>query len=157
MADRTVLDLYRHDVESPRPEHYAHWTPAGRRVLSTEEFFSRTCSLAEAWFELGVSRGDRVVLLSDNRPEWHMVDLSLLDLGAVDVPVYQTLTPAQLAYQVEDSGAVAAVAELGLSCPREQLVELRPFDVEEITRFGDADPGGHGSTRSPTSSMAPVR
>jgi long-chain acyl-CoA synthetase len=111
MADRTVLDLYRHEVDAPRPEHYAHWTPAGRRVLSTEEFFNKTCALADTLVELGVSTGDRVVLLSDNRPEWHMVDLAVLNLGAVDVPVYQTLTPAQLVYQVNDSGAIVAVAE----------------------------------------------
>jgi long-chain acyl-CoA synthetase len=111
MGDRTVLDLYRHDVEAPRFEHYAHWTPQGRRALSTEEFFLRTCALADALTDLGVKAGDRVVLLSDNRPEWHMVDLAVLDLGAVDVPVYQTLTPAQLAYQVSDSGATIALAE----------------------------------------------
>ena len=82
-----------------------------RRVLSTEDFFTKTCALADAFVELGVTAGDRVLLLSDNRPEWHMVDLAVLDLGAVDVPVYQTLTPAQLAYQVNDSGAAVAVAE----------------------------------------------
>jgi long-chain acyl-CoA synthetase len=58
-----------------------------------------------------VAATDRVLVLSDNRPEWHMVDLAVLDLGAVDVPVYQTLTPSQLAYQVNDSGACVAVAE----------------------------------------------
>ena len=93
MADRTVLDIYLHEVEAPRAEHYAHWTPAGRRVLSTEEFFAKTSALADTLLELGVKAGDRVLLLSDNRPEWHMVDLAVLDLGAVDVPVYQTLTP----------------------------------------------------------------
>ena len=46
MGDRTVLDLYRHDVEAPRDEHYAHWTPGGKRTLSTGEFFRRTCALA---------------------------------------------------------------------------------------------------------------
>jgi len=111
MADRTVLDIYRHEVEAPRAEHYAHWTPAGRRVLSTEDFFAKTCALADALVELGVAAGDRVLLLSDNRPEWHMVDLAVLDLGAIDVPVYLTLTAAQLAYQVNDSGAGVAVAE----------------------------------------------
>jgi long-chain acyl-CoA synthetase len=111
MPDRTVLDVYRHEVDSPRAEHYAHWTPAGRRVLSTEDFFTKTCALADALVGLGVKAGDRVVLLSDNRPEWHMVDLAVLDLGAVDVPVYQTLTPTQLSYQVNDSGAAVAVAE----------------------------------------------
>ncbi len=51
------------------------------------------------------------MLLSDNRPEWHMVDLAVVDLGGVDVPIYGTLTPPQVAYQAKDSGAVAAVAE----------------------------------------------
>ena len=39
MAERTVLDFYRHEVDSPRDQHYAHWTPNGRRVLTTEQFF----------------------------------------------------------------------------------------------------------------------
>jgi long-chain acyl-CoA synthetase len=111
MADRTVLDLYRHDFDAPREEHYAHWTPHGRRTLSTEDFFHSTASLAEALSDLGVSSGDRVMLVSDDRPEWHIVDLAVLDLGAVDVPVYGTLTPDQVAYQVNDSGAVMAIAE----------------------------------------------
>ena len=123
MADRTVLDIYRHEVEAPRAEHYAHWTPAGRRVLSTEEFFAKTCALADTLLELGVKAGDRVLLLSDNRPEWHMVDLAVLDLGAVDVPVYQTLTPSQLAYQVNDSGAGVAVAENPVQMAK--LIEIR--------------------------------
>jgi len=123
MTDRTVLDIYRHEVDAPRAEHYSHWTPAGRRVLSTEDFFAKTCELADALVGLGVTSGDRVLLLSDNRPEWHMVDLAVLDLGAVDVPVYQTLTPAQLAYQVNDSGAAVAVAENPVQMAK--LLEIR--------------------------------
>jgi len=123
MTDRTVLDIYRHEVEAPRAEHYAHWTPAGRRVLSTEDFFAKTCALADALVELGVAAGDRVLLLSDNRPEWHMVDLAVLDLGAIDVPVYLTLTAAQLAYQVNDSGAGVAVAESPTQMAK--LLEIR--------------------------------
>ena len=55
--------------------------------------------------------GDRVMVLCDTRPEWHMIDLAVLDLGAVNVPIYGTLTPEQVAYQVQDSGARVAVAE----------------------------------------------
>jgi long-chain acyl-CoA synthetase len=123
MPDRTILDLYRHEAAGPRAEHYAHWTPAGQRVLSTEDFFAKTSALADALAELGVTKGDRVLLLSDNRPEWHMADLAVLDLGAVDVPVYQTLTSAQLAYQVNDSGAAVAVAENPVQMAK--LLEIR--------------------------------
>ena len=111
MVDRTVLDLYRHDVEAPRSRHYTHWTQSGRRTLSTSGFFSKTSSLADSFEEIGLEAGDRVIVLSEDRPEWHIVDLATLDLGAVDVPMYSTLAPDQIAYQVNDSGARVAVAE----------------------------------------------
>ena len=111
MSETTLFDLYRHDVDMPRSDHYTHYFPGGKRVLSTEEFFGSTACLAEGLAEAGVHRGDRVILLSDNRPEWHIGDLAIMSLGAVDVPVYSTLTPPQIAYQVNDSGAVAAIVE----------------------------------------------
>ena len=111
MTEKTVLDLYRHEVENTRDKHYFHYTLDGHTTLSTEEFFARTSGLASGLEKLGVGRGDRVMLLTDNRPEWHMVDLATIDLGAADVPIYGTLTPAQVAYQVQDSGSKVAVAE----------------------------------------------
>ncbi len=111
MTECTILDLYRHEYDTPRPDHYQHFSPNGSRSVSTEEFFARTAALAAALAELGVHRGDRVMLLSDNRPEWHMVDLAVADLGAVTVPVYGTLNPSQVAYQAKDSGALVGVAD----------------------------------------------
>jgi long-chain acyl-CoA synthetase len=111
VAHTTLFDLYRHDVDMPRRDHYTHFFPGGTRVLSTGEFLTSTACLADGLAELGIRRGDRVMLLSDNRPEWHMADLAVLDIGAVDVPIYATLTPPQIAYQANDSGAVAAIVE----------------------------------------------
>jgi long-chain acyl-CoA synthetase len=111
MTARTVLDLFRHETELPRDEHYFHYTLDGHVALSTADFLARTAALAAGLEKVGVSRGDRVMLLTDNRPEWHMVDLATVDLGAADVPVYGTLTSAQIAYQVKDSGSIAAVVE----------------------------------------------
>jgi long-chain acyl-CoA synthetase len=111
MTEKNVLDLYRHEFESSKEEHYFHYTLDGFTTLSTSEFFSRTAGLASGLDKLGVGRGDRVMLLTDNRPEWHMVDLATIDLGAADVPVYGTLTPAQISYQIKDSGSKVAIAE----------------------------------------------
>ena len=69
MNDRTVLDLYRHDLQAPRERHYAHWGTEGSRFLSTSDFLRLTAALADSLDDLGVSAGDRVMLLSDNRPE----------------------------------------------------------------------------------------
>ncbi len=111
MDDRTILDLYRHELEEPREEHYLHYHDGGRRAFGTLEFFARTAVLADALADLGVKAGDRVMVLCDTRPEWHMVDLAILDLGAVNAPIYGTLTPGQVAYQASDCGAVVAIAE----------------------------------------------
>lgn len=111
MSLENVLDIYRRETEKERTEHYHHVTPDGTRTLSTREFLDRTAGLAAGLEKLGIGQGDRVMILSDNRPEWHVADLGVIDLGAVDVPVYGTLTPPQVAYQAKDSGAKAAIVE----------------------------------------------
>ncbi len=111
MSDRTILDLYRHELDDPREDHYVHYFPGGTRSFGTMEFFRRTAALADALADLGVVAGDRVIVVCDTRPEWHMVDIAILSLGAVNAPIYATLTPEQVGYQAGDSGAVVAIAE----------------------------------------------
>ena len=98
MSDRTILDLYRHELDDPREDHYVHYFPGGTRSFGTMEFFGRTVALADALADLGVAAGDRVIVVCDTRPEWHMVDIAILSLGAVNAPIYATLTPEQVAY-----------------------------------------------------------
>ena len=111
MTESNILDLYRKEFNTARDRHYFHYSPESQRVLSTVAFFERTAAMARGLEKLGIDRGDRIMLLSDNRPEWHMTDLAIADLGAVDVPIYGTLNPTQIAYQAKDSGARAAVVE----------------------------------------------
>ena len=54
---------------------------------------------------LGVQKGDRVALLSENRPEWAITDFGSLKVGAVTVPMFSTLTAAQVGYILNDSGS----------------------------------------------------
>ncbi|HVF26705.1 MAG TPA: AMP-binding protein, partial [Pyrinomonadaceae bacterium] len=73
--------------------------------LSADAFVARVRAVALGLAELGVLKGDRVALLSENRPDWSIVDLAILSLGAVNVPVYTTQAPEQVKYILEDSGA----------------------------------------------------
>jgi len=142
MAEKTTLDLYRNEYEAPRPDHYTHVFPGGKKVWSTEQFFEATAGLAEALAGLGIGKGDRVMLLSDNRPEWHQADLAIADLGAVSVPIYGTLTPPQVAYQANDSGAVAAIVES--TAQLEKFLAIReetPDLTHLIVLEGDAPEG----------------
>ncbi len=56
---------------------------------------------------LGIRPGDRIALLSENRPEWSIVDLAILSLGAINVPIYTTQAVDQIDYILKDSGTRA--------------------------------------------------
>jgi long-chain acyl-CoA synthetase len=73
--------------------------------ISGDAFSARVRAVALGLSALGVRKGDRVALLSENRPDWSVVDLAILSLGAVNVPIYTTQAPEQVRFILEDSGA----------------------------------------------------
>jgi len=75
---------------------------------STRDWFDRLRDLALGLESLGVIARDRVVIMSESRPEWLIADLAILTLGAVTVPIYSTLTAGQARYIVQDAGAKVA-------------------------------------------------
>src|SRR5580700_8170799 len=76
------------------------WLP-----ISSSDLRRNVAGTVRALQELGIRKGDRVAILSENRPEWSTADFAILLLGAVTFPVYATLTPEQTAYTLRDSGA----------------------------------------------------
>jgi long-chain acyl-CoA synthetase len=83
--------------------------PAGGpwRSLTHREVAQRVLRAGLALRRLGVRRGDRVAILSENRPGWLVADFACLCVGASDVPLYPTLPARQLDYILKDSGAIA--------------------------------------------------
>jgi long-chain acyl-CoA synthetase len=69
------------------------------------DIVKRVRAVALGLSALGVRKGDRVALLSENRPDWSVTDLAILSLGAINVPIYTTQAPDQVRYILEDSGA----------------------------------------------------
>ena len=70
-------------------------------------FVERVKNVALGLSTLGVRPGDRIALLSENRPEWSIADLAILSLGAINVPIYTTQALDQVEYILSDSGAKA--------------------------------------------------
>jgi long-chain acyl-CoA synthetase len=92
-------------------------------ALSFAEVLSQVQAFSVGLLELGVRPGDRVAILSENRPEWAVVDFACLSARCADVPVYPTLPAHQIEYILRDSGAVAvccsSAAQLG------KILEIR--------------------------------
>jgi long-chain acyl-CoA synthetase len=107
--------------------------PGAWKPITSAEMYGRVRALAEALAGWGVSKGDRVALLSENRWEWPVVDFAVLALGAVDVPLYLTLTVEQVGYMLRDSGAKVAVVsnreQYEKIVAAEDLPELRTIVV----------------------------
>jgi len=76
------------------------WVP-----INSQEFYRDVVGMARALRQWGLAKGDRLAILSENRPEWAVADFATLLLGGVVVPIYATLTPQQTAYILSDSGA----------------------------------------------------
>ena len=80
------------------------WKP-----ISSAELYGRVRALADVLRSWGLVKGDRVVILSENRWEWAVTDFATLAIGGVDVPLYPTLTAEHIGYMVRDSGAKVAI------------------------------------------------
>src|SRR5262245_6460663 len=92
--------------------------------LSSKEVFERIRDLSLGFRSLGVSRGDRVAIVSESRPEWLLSDLAVLTAGAVTVPIYPTLSAGQGRYILQDSGTRLALVSTRLQ--PEKVQEDRP-------------------------------
>lgn len=76
---------------------------------SWNEVARDVAALAQALKALGLGRGDRVMLVSENRPEWCIADLGIMAAGCITVPTYTTNTAADHAHIIADSGARAVI------------------------------------------------
>src|SRR2546426_485677 len=75
--------------------------------ISANTFVARVQNVALGLADLGAKPGDRIALLSENRPEWSIADLAILSLGAINVPIYTTQAVDQIRYILTDAGVRA--------------------------------------------------
>ena len=102
--------------------------------LSYRDLADRIQDLSLGLLELGIKPGDRVAILSENRPEWAIADYACLAACCTDVPIYPTLPARQVEHNLSDSGSVAVFASTGaqlekLLAVRERLPRLRHIIV----------------------------
>jgi long-chain acyl-CoA synthetase len=106
----TINDLFRRVAAAANPravlwqDEFGQWQP-----ISSDQIYQRVRALAQAFLGWGAQKSDRIALISENRWEWAVTDFATLAIGAVDVPIYPTLTGEQVAALVRDAGCRIAV------------------------------------------------
>lgn len=122
------------------------------QAITGYQLYARVRSLATALSGWSIGKGDRVAILSENRWEWAVTDFAVLALGAVDVPLYATLTARQVATMLADSGA--RVVFVSSAQQYEKVAALR--DETSIEKIVLMDPLPHGAQAIAFSSLMPT-
>jgi long-chain acyl-CoA synthetase len=109
-----VFDLLEYQAQNfPKKDALACKEYGGWVHYSTQDFISITNQLATAFLELGIQKGDKIAIISNNRPEWNFVDFAIQKVGAVSVPMYPTITAEDYRYILEHSEAKLVFAGSG--------------------------------------------
>jgi long-chain acyl-CoA synthetase len=77
--------------------------------ISYRELAERVKALGRAFLKNGVQAGDRIAIMSENRPEWAVTDLAAVSIGAATVGIYVTLTPPQIRHILADSESLVLI------------------------------------------------
>ena len=111
--ETNITDLVLRQAAKPsNPALFSRLGSAGAwQDVSAKDFLADVSALAKGLMASGVAAGDRVGIMSRTRYEWALVDFAIWFAGAVSVPIYETSSPSQVAWNLGDSGAVAAFGE----------------------------------------------
>src|SRR6266700_3836797 len=101
----TLCDIFLKAAGSWKPDLLISKVGGEWKPISAVDFGYTVRALSLGLNALGIQPGDRVAILSENRPEWAMADYAALCAGAVPVPIYPTLPANQIEPLLTDSGA----------------------------------------------------
>jgi long-chain acyl-CoA synthetase len=121
--------------------------------ISHATVLERVRRLALGLQELGLARGDRIAILSENRPEWAFADWACLSLGMADVPVYPTLPAAQITHILVNSGAAAIFVSGDGQAAKVAEIRAETPGVKHVITFGGTKPEGVNHTLAEVEAM----
>jgi long-chain acyl-CoA synthetase len=166
-APGTLTKLFFEAVSKyNRPDALQVKVAGAYKPISHGEVADRVRHAARGLASLGVRRGDRVGILSENRPEWAIADFACLTAGLTDVPIYPTLPADQIAYILKDSGAVAIFVSTKdqaekIRAIRSQVPALKTVigfdDVSGLANMSMADLEKRGAEGETSASIATYR
>jgi long-chain acyl-CoA synthetase len=105
MGQRILVELHREQALRLGPRIALRYKKNGLyHDLAWSDYYEQTQTCASALLDHGIMPGDRVGILSENRPEWLVADIAVMAAGAITVPPHAPLTARQIAYQFHETG-----------------------------------------------------
>ena len=133
MEIKTIVDIYDFYTESFKNRATFQYCDGKIWRYWTGETFKLTAQKFAAFLKAtGVEKGDKVLLISHDRPEWHLCDYAVLSIGAIVVPVYPTLSAKDTAYIASHSEAKCAVVSSPLMAEKLYYGQKFVGDLKEV-------------------------
>jgi long-chain acyl-CoA synthetase len=129
-----------------KPDALQYKKDGAYRPISSRELADRVRQVALGLQAIGIKRGDRVAILSENRPEWVFADYACLTAGLTDVPVYPTLPAEQIPYLLNDSGTVAIFTSTPEQAAKIAEVRSQCRTLKHVIGFGETRRPGEDFT-----------
>jgi long-chain acyl-CoA synthetase len=136
---RTLADIFFQIVERNQPRVMLYEKGKEWHSISSSSLYRRVMGVVRALRERGISHGDRVAILAENRPEWTIADFAILIAGAATVPIYATLTAEQISFLLRHSGAKTAFVSTEMQLAKLRAIQSETF-VESIIMMDSTAP-----------------
>jgi long-chain acyl-CoA synthetase len=139
----TLNQLFFDAVERyDKPDALQYKSGGAFRPISHRKMAESVRHVARGLRLSGVQRGDRVGILSENRPEWAIADYACLTAGLTDVPLYPTLPADQIAYILRDAGVVAIFVSNAEQAAKVASIRGEVPSLRSVICFNDKAPSG---------------
>ncbi len=135
----TLTSLLEHSIQQYGEKAALAYKPKGENYqdISYTALGTSITAFRNGLLALGIQKGDRVAILSENRPEWAIADFGILAAGAITVPLFSTLTAAQVGYILKDSGS--KILCVSTERQMQKALEIQSDVLEKIIRFHPAE------------------
>ncbi|MFC5501485.1 AMP-dependent synthetase/ligase [Lysinimonas soli] len=135
-ANTTDLLLGRLAISPDAPLFALPTADGGWSDISTAEFHRQVVALAKGLIAAGIQAGDKIGFICKTRYEWTLIDFATWFAGAVLVPVYETSAPAQIQFNLSDSGARALIVETAEQFAKFDEVRSELPQVDKVWQLG---------------------
>ena len=139
----TLAQLLTHSVTAyPKPDFMLFKKAGAYAPIPAAEFGASVKHLALGLRDLGFEAGQKLCILSENRPEWTMADFAALSCGGLTVPIYTTLVSEQIRYIIDDSDATVVIVSNADQWKKVEPLRTGLTKVRRYITFAEEAPAG---------------
>lgn len=131
--------IHYQNAKYPKSDCYGYKANGQWLKVSTAEVLEKANKVSLSLLKLGVKPGDKIAIVSNNRPEWNETDLGILQTGAINVPVYPTISEGEYKFIFNDAEIKYAFVSDAKLCAKIKAIKNDVPSLQDIFSFDKVD------------------